>query len=412
MYKFAFFTLNKENELVINNKQSNNYFNSRTDTASLLSDDLFLFNFIKPYELDYIVDINKIDENTIIFFSSIYDFKENVVEQLSNIKAKKYIIDFASNDVIYIRNYIQSIEKYFNDKDYCIVTKSLDYKNIKNCFFYDQQLTRMSNWLFDIKKPWKDVLFNSKFNSPTITSYNFLENIKSKEKTLPSYKGLYLIGHARFHKIDLLNHLYLKNNLNDFIWTSGGRYFDCDTGYVDRDKLKEFDKFEVLNLLPKKLDYGYEESEHALISIGTFPNFSFYMDSCFEIVAETEFYKEKIIKETIIHHISEKTIKSILMSSPFLTLNFSNTLKKLENNFGLNFNTSINEYNTNYDLIENDEYRMSAIKNQCDNLLSFNKKELNDMKLEYKNQTKENLNILYEIFWRDSVKKIFDFIKY
>jgi len=136
------------------------------------------------------------------------------------------------------------------------------------------------------------------------------------------------------------------------------------------------------------------------------------MDSCFEIVAETEFYKEKIIKETIIHHISEKTIKSILMSSPFLTLNFSNTLKKLENNFGLNFNTSINEYNTNYDLIENDEYRMSAIKNQCDNLLSFNKKELNDMKLEYKNQTKENLNILYEIFWRDSVKKIFDFIKY
>lgn len=410
MYKFAFFTLNRQNELIINNRTPSDIFNSRTNTASLLSDDLFLFNFIKHDEIEYVTDISKIDENTIIFFSSIYDFKENVAEQLSNIKAKKYIFDFASNDVIYIRNYIELTEQYFGNKNYCVVTKSLDYKNIKNCFYYDQQLTRMSNWLFDINKPWKDVLFNSKFNSPTLNAYNFLENIKSKEKVLPSYKGLYLIGHARFHKIDLLEDLYINNQLNDFIWASGGRYFDCETGYVDKDKLQKFDKFKVLDILPKKLDYGYEESEHPLVSIGTFPNFSFYMDSCFEIVAETEFYSEKIVKEKIIPHISEKTIKSILMGSPFITLNFSNTLEKLKNNFGLNFNTYIKEYNTNYDLIENDENRMNTIKQQCKFLMSFSKKELYDMKLEYKKETKENVNILYEIFWRDSVKKIFDFI--
>lgn len=410
MYKFAFITNDKNGNLIVHNKINEEQFNSRTGTASLLFDDLIFFNFIKMDQIDQITELSKIDENTFIFYAVTHLVTDDTFEKIFSIKAKKYLFDFASNDIIYYRNHLNIIEKYGQNKDYCYITKSLDFKNIKNAFYYDQQLTRMSNWLFNIKQPWKNFLFNSKFNSQTITSFNLLDNVKNRENLLPSYKALYLIGHARFHKMDLLNHYYSKNLLNEFLWASSSRNYDAENGYVKNIHLKDYNDFKVLDILPKKLDYGYEESELPLVAIGTSANFAFYLDSCFEIIGETEFYKTEEQNEIVKHHISEKTIKPLLMSMPFVILNFDKTVNKLENNFGFKLNTNISELRHEYDMVENDTDRMISIKNHVDNLLSFSKKQLNDMKMQYKLETRENIHILYEVFWRNSVKKIFEFI--
>lgn len=412
MYKIIVYTIDRNNNLHINDGSKSELFNSRSLTASLLFDDFIYFSFLKIEEINFLKSLKEVDEDTIVFFAGIRNITENHIEFLSTIKSKCTIFDFASNDIIYDRNYLDTIEAHFLNKKYCIVTKSLDYKNYNNSFFYDQQLTRMTKWLFNVDN-FNDPnsRFKNRLVSPTLDAYNLLETSRNKEHLLPSYKGLYLIGHPRFHKIDLLEFLYQNGIIKEFLWTCGGRYFDCDTGYVRIPELEKYEKFEVLKLLPKKMDYAYEESEKPLVAIGTTANWSFYMDTCFEVIGETEFFTKFANHEKLFHHISEKTTKAILMNVPFISMNLPNTIKKLEKNFGFRFNSLISEFNHNYDTIEDDNLRMDSIKQKISYLNNFTKKQLNDLKQEYKHLSNENVNILYEIFWRESVQKIYEFIK-
>ena len=405
-------------EGLIFNSDNNKHevFHSRSKFGSLLFDDLVFFGYIDESKIEFVESISKVNEDTIVVIDQNHDIPEKIYDRILNLNPKKFIFDYSSHDCTNRWLEVSSIIEVLKDKDFKIITKSVDFDEHDNLLYYDQQLSRMIFWIYP------DIKFNtesdySKFNrldfSSTLDSFYNLKKIMNKDYLLPVKKGMFFVGHPRYHKIDLLNHIFLNGHLNDIWWTSSDINYDLGAGSTDwggenlpiKDSIS-YNEFEVLKLLPKKLDYSYESSEHDLVSIGITVSWPLYLDSCFDIIGETDF----VLNDNSVHHISEKTIKPILLGIPFVSLNASNTLFKLEKNFGFNFERGDSLFSIDYDGIKDEKIRMDKIKGNVDDILKTSSKVLKDYSYSYKEKYRENTDILLKVFWRESVKKIGDYI--
>lgn len=347
---------------------------------SILFRDLVYNLFLNEEQIIESNDITKNDIYVYVVHNDVdFDF-------LNNIKCKKLIIDYSSNDCIQ-SSYINNIEKNVN-REYKIISKSLDFKEL-NHLFYDQQMYR----------------FKESFDA--LNSYDIIRKNFYQTNLLPHKKATFFVGHPRYHKLKLLNQLYLNKKLNELYWTSSDVRYDLPKnihwGMDNMDRQNEYFGFDVIKKLPQKLDYDYETSKHHLVSIGITLNWGFYLNSCFDIVGETNFRSDLFI-----HHISEKLLKPIMLGVPFVCLNLPNTIQKLQQNFGFNFSDNI--FKHEYDTIESFDDRLDFIKNEVLNLLNYDKSDLKEFSYIYFEKQKENKRILFEVFYKGSLQKIMEYI--
>lgn len=350
------------------------------DINSILFKDLIYNDFYD--ESDIIESIECTKDNVFVYVLGMnidYDL-------LNNVECKKLIIDYSSNDCIQF-GHLNKIKENVK-REHKVISKSLDFKEL-NHLFYDQQMYR----------------FKEHFRF--IHSFNMMRDSFYETNLEPHKKGNFFVGHPRYHKLSLLNHLYLNKKLDDLYWASSDIDYDLPEnvhwGLDILDREKEYHSFEVIKELPKKLDYNYETSEHHLVSIGITINWGFYLNSCFDIIGETNFYSDNFV-----HHISEKLLKPIMLGVPFVCLNLPNTISKLETNFGFDF--SDEDFGHEYDSIVDMDKRLDTIKDKVSNLLDINKSGLKEISYTYSQNQNENRRILFEVFWKGSLKKIKEFI--
>lgn len=350
---------NQENSILVQDLKYNGYINEIRESNECNENFVFI----------YVVASSDID----------YDF-------LNEVKCKKLIIDYASSDCITVGP-LETIKESMK-REHKVISKSLDYKEL-NHLFYDQQLFR----------------FKESFQ--VLHSYDMIRKNFYKTNLLPHKKATFFVGHPRYHKLKLLNHLYLNKKLDDLYWTSSDIKYDLPDnihwGFDNMDREEEYFNFDVIKKLPQKLDYDYGTSKHHLVSIGITLNWGFYLNSCFDIVGETNFHSDMFI-----HHISEKLLKPIMLGMPFVCLNLPNTIYKLQEIFGFNFSDNI--FGHEYDTIEPFDIRLDYLKNKVLNLLDYDKNELKKLSYSYFEKQKENKRILFEVFYKGSLQKIKEYI--
>lgn len=346
---------------------------------SILLQDLKFNGYISK-----IKESNECNKNFVFVYAVLnsdidYDF-------LNKVECKKLIIDYASNDCVIISQ-LKTIKENMK-REHKIISKSLDYKEL-NHLFYDQQL------------------FRFKDSHTVLKSFDDLKKNFHNTYLLPHKKATFFVGHPRYHKLKLLNHLYLNKKLDELYWTSSDVRYDLPEnvhwGSDNMDREEEYFNFDVIKELPQKLDYGYETTDVPLTSIGITFNFGFYLNTSFDIIGETNFHNDYFI-----HHVSEKILKPIMLGMPFVCLNLPNTISKLEKNFGFDF--SDYTFGHEYDTIQNYDERLDAIKTKVIELLNYSKVELKNLSYTYYKQQKRNREILFEVFWKSSLDKIMEHI--
>jgi hypothetical protein len=231
---------------------------------------------------------------------------------------------------------------------------------------------------------------------------------KASNEVLRKFKGMFYAGHSRIHKLQFLEFLYQNDYLKDFIWASTGPDFAPHmlNEFVPVPFLEEYNHMKILNELPHLNDY---ENYEIYKERGNAYNFTSYLDSYFDIVAETRFYHIQNVKgsaNTFLNwnNISEKPMKPTLMGHPFIIISKPNTISTLED-MGLKYRYDF--WNHSYDNINNDFERMSAVKDFTKKVMSLSKRELKEFKQDYNNYTKDNFDVLNEIY-RNSIIKIYE----
>ena len=350
------------------------------DKSAILLQDLVYNSFFDNEQI--IEDNNPTEDDIFIYIVGMnidFDF-------LNNIKCKKLIIDYSSNDNVQVGHLDRMSENI--KRDYKVISKSLDFKKL-NHLFYDQQMYR----------------FKESFQ--VLHSYNMIRKNFYETNLLPHKKATFFVGHPRYHKLKLLNHLHLNKKLDDLYWTSSDIKYDLPDnihwGMDNMDREEEYLSFDVIKKLPQKLDYDYETSKHHLVSIGITLNWGFYLNSFFDIIGETNFHNTATL-----HHISEKLLKPIMLGVPFVCLNLPNTIHKLQRDFGFDFSDEI--FKHDYDTIEPFDVRLDYLRNKVLNLLNYSKSELKEFSYNYFQNQEKNKRILFDIFWKGSLSKIKEYI--
>jgi hypothetical protein len=206
-----------------------------------------------------------------------------------------------------------------------------------------------------------------------------------------------------------LEFLYQNNYLDSLIWSCTG--LDFDKGIIRElvpiEYEEEFNSFEVLKLLPKAVDFDiytrekYEER-------GGNVNLVTYLDSCFEIVPETRFYDQsgnngskKTYKTW--NNISEKIMKPTLLGQPFILISKPNTIKLLKER-GIDYEYDFWKFD--YDSIENNDDRMTAIQEFTHKVMSMSIKELSEFNNDYHHWSKPNYNKFIDAMYKTPVNNI------
>lgn len=353
-------------------------------------------NSFEKIDIVNFIDLNS-DVNLFIAFDCV-DVNENftdfLYQFLKPLNCKSVFIDFSTYDNQEISEEDLNIIESLTDKPIYFVTKNL-IQNRENHLYFEEL-----------------AYHHIKENREIPRYYEAYQQLKaSQQQFWPKFKGFYYTGHTRIHKIKYLEFLYQNNYLDEFIWTCTGLDFDIGIlkELVPIEYEKEFYSFEVLKLLPKAIDYDifsrekYEER-------GGNVNLITYLDTCFEIVAETRFYdtagnngSKKTYKSW--NNISEKIMKPTLLRHPFILISKPNTIKMLEKK-GVNY--SYDFWNFEYDSIENQDDRMSAIQNFTTKVMKMSIKELSEFNKDYYHFSKTNYTNFIEGIYKTPIHNIWN----
>lgn len=365
--------------------------------ASLHPDFDELISSFKLFTKFELIDLESIDSKTSLFIT-FESFDSNQMGQydfinsfLKSISLKNVFFDLSSydnqeinqKDIDELCNLIQ-IENY-------VISKNL-IKNRDNQLWFEELM-------FHYIQPTSLIPQN-------ILAFKQIE--KASNEVLRKFKGMFYAGHSRIHKLQFLEFLYQNDYLKDFIWASTGPDFAPHmlNEFVPVPFLEEYNHMKILNELPHLNDY---ENYEIYKERGNAYNFTSYLDSYFDIVAETRFYHIQNVKgsaNTFLNwnNISEKPMKPTLMGHPFIIISKPNTISTLED-MGLKYRYDF--WNHSYDNINNDFERMSAVKDFTKKVMSLSKRELKEFKQDYNNYTKDNFDVLNEIY-RNSIIKIYE----
>ena len=246
-----------------------------------------------------------------------------------------------------------------------------------------------------------------------MVNLSFIQLNTWSEKFQKPHKGLFLAGHIRFHKIELLNYLYENNLLDEnFIWSSTDETFQSGMfrEFIPERDDAEYRTFKILERIPNMQDFNLFD-EWKYHNYPAHINYMNYFNTYFEIIPETHFYDRTNVsgatrntrKDWI--SISEKTCKALRMNIPFVMLSKSNTVKLLTERFG--FDVSLDFWNHSYDEIEDDKLRMESIKLKLKSILEISKEELHDFYYKYF-YNKNNNHIFIENFYNKPLETIFN----
>lgn len=356
---------------------------------------LFSLRRFTQFEL---VHFNDLDSNTSLFIT-LEDFQhedyqiEELKRSLKNKSFKNVFYDFSTHDN-------QNISEKVLDKfEQCI-------PNVPSYFITKNIISKRKNHF------WFEVLFphyieNTPVNDEAFKAFRKIEHVQTP--FLRKYKGMFHVGHIRYHKVKFLNFLHENNFLNHFMWGSTG--IDYDPGLFPElvpEKFQEdFKTFSVLSQLPHFYDYdGYGSYNQR----GNSFNLVSYLDSYFEIAPETKFYHTRnqtgaMDTEETWNNISEKTMRPTFAGHPFILLSKPNTISTLET-MGLKYRFDF--WNHSYDAIENDDERMEAIQHFTKRVMNMEKHELASFKIAYNEATSTNYHRMYHELYPEKMLKIYN----
>lgn len=353
--------------------------------------------FIRYTDVE-IVDFSEMDENTTLFvgFSDWRAFDvilPSLKKQLQHRKFKKIFYDVSGYDLQEVsEDFFLACESLI-DVDCGIISGNLLSKR-QNHFWFPALMFHYTG-----------------VDDVNYSSFESLRNIeRTQHQFLRKYKGIYHVGHTRYHKVEMLEFLHQKGYLNDFMW--GCTAPDYDLGIIDdlvpRVFKEKFNSFDILKQLPYFHDYqGYDDYNVR----GNSFNLVSYLDSYFEIVAETRFYHvTPDMGGGTLHtsktwgHISEKIMRPTFTGHPFVFLGKPNVLQALEN-LGLKYRFDF--WNHDYDQIEDATQRMVYAQKFVDKIVSMEKRELSEFKKEYNNFTKDNCKVMYFDLLKNATEKMY-----
>ena len=370
-------------------------------------------------------------------FRTIKDHNEGLTELLDSFVEKGYkfeqvhnsIIDTNTSIVVSISvidmgdvNLCKEINKILNIdcKNIFIELSCYDHQEIdirfydfcrQNCnkelWFIDKNMLQVADdCLFFEHHCWHPNMYMPKYKD------SFIQLNSWCEKFQKPHKGLFLAGHIRFHKIELLNYLYENNLLDEnFIWSSTDETFQSGMfrEFIPERDEAEYRTFKVLERIPNMQDFNLFD-EWKYHNYPAHINYMNYFNTYFEIIPETHFYDrykcngtKNTRKDWI--SISEKTCKALRMNIPFIMLSKSKTVKLLTERFG--FDVSLDFWNHSYDEIEDDKLRMESIKLKLKSILEISKEELHDFYYKYF-YNKNNNHIFIENFYNKPLETIFN----
>jgi hypothetical protein len=319
-------------------------------------------------------------------------FKTEIKKFVDSVNCKAIWYDFSTYDNQEIGEDTLDIFEAFSDKQCYFITKNL-IKNRNNQFYFEVLFYHHIRPTCEIPRH--------------LASYRGIKD--SQTIFWPKYKAFYYPGHTRFHKVKLLEYLHQNNFLDEIIWSCTSPDFDKPVfnDFVPLESHDEFYSFDVLKLLPKRIDFDLF-SKDTYNSRGGQVNLVTYLDTYFEIVPETRFYdttNEAGGKQTYRtwNNISEKTMKPTLLGHPFILLAKHNTIKLLEE-YGLKYRFDFWDFK--YDSIEEPEERMNAVKDFITKVMKMENKELKQFNNDYYHYTKENCNKLINDVYVKSVNDI------
>ena len=363
------------------------------DDHSELVSSLTIYNKIDLIKFD------DIDSNTnLIITIDVVDvtglFLSKLKFFIDTLNCKSIFFDFSTYDEQEIDdNSIAQIESLTNKQCY-VISKNLIQNKDNHLYF--------------------EVLFYHHIREGTEIPRNILAYKRIKESQTifwPKYKAFYYPGHTRFHKVKFLEFLYQNNFLDEIIWSSTGPDFDKPVfrDFVPEEFETEFNSFEVLKLLPKRIDFNLF-SKDVYNSRGGQINLVTYLDTSFEIVAETRFHEttgragsKKTVKTW--NNISEKTIKPTMLSHPFILIAKQNTIKLLEDR-GLKYRYDF--WNYDYDSIEDAEDRLRQIENFTKKVMNMTAPELKEFNKDYGQFSKTNYDIMLNDVYIKSINDIWN----
>lgn len=358
-----------------------------------------LVGSLNKFEKIEIVDFKNLQSDVNLFVSFFCVdtddyFKTFVLELLKPLVCKSIFIDFSTYDNQEIdENDLDIIEK-LTDKPVYFITKNL--------------LQNRDNHLY-----FEELAFHHIGENREIPRYfDAYDKIKLIQTQFwPKYKGFYYTGHTRIHKIKYLEFLYQNKYLDEFIWSCTGLDFDRGImkDLVPVEYESEFNSFEVLKLLPKALDFDINSKEK-YEGTGASVNFITYLDTCFEIIAETRFYDQSAnsgSKKTYKtwNNISEKIMKPTLLGHPFILLSKPNTISLLKER-GIEYEYDFWKFD--YDSIENNDDRMSAIQEFTKKVMNMSIKELSEFNTDYYQRFKKNNKRFIEGIYKTPINNIWN----
>jgi hypothetical protein len=346
-----------------------------------------IINFVElTSDVNLFITFDVVDVNA-SFTDFLYQF-------LKSVNCKNVFIDFSTYDNQEISEEDLNTIESLTDKPIYFITKNL-IQNRENHLYFEEL-----------------AYHHIKEDKAIPSQYEAYKKLKSSHFHFwPKFKGFYYVGHTRIHKVKYLEFLYQNNYLNDFIWSCTGLDFDIGIfkDLVPIEYEEEFNSFEVLKLLPRALDHDiFIRRQYELIQGN--PNLITYLDTCFEIVAETRFYdasgtngSKKTYKNW--NNISEKIMKPTLLGHPFILISKPNTIKMLEEK-GVNY--SYDFWNFEYDSIENHNDRMIEIQKFTTKVMQMNMKELSEFNKDYYHFSKSNYKNFIEGVYKTPIHNIWN----
>jgi len=393
MKKLSFNKLERKNALIGGFEYIFRSVKPHTEGLTELSNSLIE----KGYEFEFISN-HKIDNETSLIVSiSVIDIDDNnlsnKIKEILNYNCKNIFIELSCYDH-------QEIDIRFYD--FCRQNTN------KELWFIDKNMLKVADdCLFFEHHCWHTNMYMPKYNDSYVQLNKWLEKFQKP------HKGLFLAGHIRFHKIELLNYLYENNLLDEnFIWSSVDETFQSNNfrEFIPERDEEKYRSFKILERLPNMQDFDLFD-EWKYHNYPAHINYMNYFNSYFEVVPETHFYDRTNLKNGTRNtrkdwiSISEKTCKALRMNIPFIMLSKVNTVKLLVERFG--FDVSLDFWNHNYDLIEDDVERMNAIKSKMNSILSLSKSELHNFYYQYFN-LKKNYDIFIQNFYNKPLNEIWN----
>lgn len=382
---FVHYRKDANGEYYFKNAEPKSDFNELIGSFSLFT----IFDLIK---------LEDIDSDVSLFISfqcldfSIPKFIETLEQKLNNIKVKKVFFDFATYDNQEIAESNVNLICNLIDVENYVISKNIISKRYNHLWFEEL--------FFHYVKPDSLIPQN-------ILAFKRVED--TTHRILRKFKGMFYAGHNRIHKLQFLNHLHKNDYLKDFIWSATGPDYEPDlfNEFVPIQFQQYYKTLDIVKLLPHLNDYeNYDDYRNRANAY----NFVSYLDSYFDVAAETRFYHVQrspgaTDTQKDWNNISEKIMKPTLMGHPFILLSKPNTISTLES-MGLKYNFDLWKYD--YDSILDDSERMSAILSFTDNVMKMTKKELRQFKSEYNHYTAGNFNQMVKEIYPQSILNIYN----